>query len=233
MKDGLRSRLLRSDDRQGDRPRRHPRGSPHAVRCGLRETVVLGPTTTGFPRPSARASRLRAGEATTAFIGQHFAGDALPLPPTVARTLGLGGRLAVAAHRRRLPVGAAWLAQLQSRRLAGHAGGGPSRRRLAVLPLDADRVSVTDGATSSRSPSHRRRAAGPTRGSSGRAFSPSTATTSIVDLDALDRALHRQDLRPARRIGGRQRRQAARARWTAASSPSRWRPATTSVAARP
>ena len=69
--------LLRSDDRQGDRPWRHARGSAPRLVKALRDTVVLGPTTNRhFLIRLLEHPEFAAGKATTAFLGKH----AFPAP---------------------------------------------------------------------------------------------------------------------------------------------------------
>ncbi len=64
--------LLRSDDRQGDRPWRDPRGSVPASHQGAARHVVLGPTTNRhFLIRLLEHPEFAAGKATTAFLTRH------------------------------------------------------------------------------------------------------------------------------------------------------------------
>ncbi len=155
----------------------------------LRDTVVLGPTTNRhFLVRLLEHPDFARGAATTAFIGQHFAGDALASPaPSPAHWA-----LAAALLWRRTAEG--YPSALRGWRNSNPAASpvmlaaGESRRRLAVLPLDADRVSVTDGATSVEiafaavaAPLVRYRENGVLR----RAFFSCDGDDTIVDLDTL------------------------------------------------
>ena len=203
--------LLRSHDRQGDRPRA-PRARKRARGWSqaLRDTVVLGPTTNRhFLIRLLEHPEFAAGKATTAFIGQHFAGDALNRRTSRDAPLGAGG----------------W-------RCCG--GSRPSAIRpscaAGAIPIPNRRRSGSRSATSNaRSPCRR-----PTsRRSTTAAPFHIDGDDIVVDLDALTVRFTRQDLRPACHGGWPAATASCARRWTAASSPSRWRRATASRAARP
>ena len=114
--------------------------------AALRDTIVLGPTTNRhFLVRLLEHPDFARGGATTAFIGRHFAGDALA-PPTLSPA---HWALAAALLWRR--AAKSYPAALRGWRNSNPAASpvvlavGESKRRLAVLPLDADRVSVADG----------------------------------------------------------------------------------------
>ena len=150
----------------------------------LRETVVLGPTTNRhFLIRLLEHPEFAAGKATTAFIGKHDFAAARHRATTHWQ---LAARAAVApvgrsAIPRRCAAGAT---PIPSRRPSGSPSATPSALLHVTRPTDADRRA--------RAVPHRRRRH---HGRSRRAHRP----------------LHGQDLCAARRGGGRQRRQAARA----------------------
>ena len=170
----------------------------------LRDTVVLGPTTNRhFLIRLLEHPEFAAGKATTAFIGQHFAA---PKSTAYDRTGRSPRRCCGAGRPSAIPPPCA----------AG-ATPIPNRRR-------SGSPSATHGAPAAprccRLPSTTRRRF------------DIDGDDIVVDLDALTvRFRTGPTRRPPRR------RPAATAscarRWTAASSPSTWRPATTSCAARP
>ena len=175
----------------------------------LRDTVVLGPVTNRhFLIRLLEHPEFAAGKATTAFIGKHFAGDALKPPEVTNAHWALAAALLWRRSAERYPAAcAAGATPIPSRRRSGSRSV-QSNASLPVSPQDVGgdrRVerSSTSTATTSWSISTRSpcvSATGPTRRPP-RQWPAATASCAR--------------------------------RWTVASSPSRWRPATASRAARP
>ena len=160
--------LLRSHDRQGDRPWRHARGSAHAAGArAARDRRPRADDQPAFPDPPAGAFRVRRRQ------GDHRVSRQTRIPRARhrRRALAARGRAAVAAVGIALSGDAAWLAQFQSRTDAH-----PARCRQQRTPAACRGVQRHRRA---RAVPHRRRR---------RHRRPRCA----------HRALHRQDLRPAR-----------------------------------
>ena len=116
--------LLRSDDRQGDRPRRRPRGSAHAAGAGLARHRRAGPDhQPAFPDPAAGASGVRRRQGDDGLHRPAFRGRCAEAAGRHRPSLGAGGGAAVAPVGRALSGRPARLAQLQSRTDADQARG--------------------------------------------------------------------------------------------------------------
>ena len=125
--------LLRSDDRQGDRPRRRPRGSAHAAGAGLARHRRAGPDhQPAFPDPAAGASGVRRRQGDDGLHRPAFCGRCAEAAVTSRMPTGRWRRRSCGASRPSAirPPCAAGATPIPNRRRSGSRSGRSNERSL-------------------------------------------------------------------------------------------------------